>query len=118
MISTVRGNSNRLRAQCRSEGDWKEEEGTQPSACHFEHIFTPREQAKEDASDLVNQKADIEKRKKEAEDLATQKELERDRKIRPIGNYVHESVPVSNNEVRNANQHHQFHHANLQRTGI
>lgn len=45
------------------------------------------------------QKADLEKRKKEAEDAAVQKELERDRKIRSIGNYVHESVPVSNNEV-------------------
>ena len=45
------------------------------------------------------QKADLEKRKKEAEDYAVQKELERDRKIRTIGNYVHESVPVSNNEV-------------------
>ncbi len=45
------------------------------------------------------QKADLEKRKKEAEDYAVQKELERDRKIRTIGNYVHESVPVSNDEV-------------------
>ncbi|KAJ5126234.1 hypothetical protein N7448_005545 [Penicillium atrosanguineum] len=60
-----------------------------------------KKKAKEDASDLVNQKADIEKRKKEAEDIAAQKELERDRKIRPIGNYVHESVPVSNNEDDN-----------------
>jgi seryl-tRNA synthetase len=56
-------------------------------------------QNKEDASDLMAQKADLEKRKKEAEDAAVQKELERDRKIRSIGNYVHESVPVSNNEV-------------------
>ncbi|KAJ6127482.1 hypothetical protein N7523_003094 [Penicillium sp. IBT 18751x] len=60
-----------------------------------------KKKAKEDASDLVNQKADIEKRKKEAEDIAAQKELERDRKIRPIGNYVHDSVPVSNNEDDN-----------------
>ncbi|KAJ5216486.1 uncharacterized protein N7498_002893 [Penicillium cinerascens] len=60
-----------------------------------------KKKAKEDASDLVNQKADIEKRKKEAEDIAVQKELERDRKIRPIGNYVHDSVPVSNNEDDN-----------------
>ncbi|OQD70526.1 hypothetical protein PENDEC_c023G01573 [Penicillium decumbens] len=60
-----------------------------------------KKKAREDASDLVNQKADIEKRKKEAEDIAVQKELERDRKIRPIGNYVHDSVPVSNNEDDN-----------------
>lgn len=57
-------------------------------------------QNKEDASELIGQKVDLEKSKKEAEMNAAQKELERDRKIRPIGNYVHESVPVSNNEVR------------------
>lgn len=56
-------------------------------------------QNKEDASDLIEQKASLEKRKKEAEELAAQKETQRDRKIRTIGNYVHESVPVSNNEV-------------------
>ncbi|THC89962.1 hypothetical protein EYZ11_010580 [Aspergillus tanneri] len=42
------------------------------------------------------------KRKKEAEDLAVQKETQRDSKVRTIGNYVHESVPVSNNEDDNA----------------
>jgi hypothetical protein len=31
--------------------------------------------------------------------------LERDRKIRPIGNYVHDSVPVSNNEASRPIQH-------------
>ncbi|KAJ5169118.1 Serine--tRNA ligase cytoplasmic [Penicillium canariense] len=56
---------------------------------------------KEDASDLMSQKADLEKRKKDSEDAAAQKEAERDRKIRAIGNYVHESVPVSNNEDDN-----------------
>jgi seryl-tRNA synthetase len=58
-------------------------------------------QNKEDASELMAQKDELEKRKKAAEDAAVQKELERDRKIRTIGNYVHESVPVSNNEVSN-----------------
>jgi seryl-tRNA synthetase len=58
-------------------------------------------QNKEDASELMAQKDELEKRKKAAEDAAVQKELERDRKIRTIGNYVHESVPVSNNEVNN-----------------
>lgn len=47
----------------------------------------------------MEQKASFEKRKKDAEDVAVQKEAERDKKIRTIGNYVHESVPVSNNEV-------------------
>ncbi|KAJ5263737.1 Serine--tRNA ligase cytoplasmic [Penicillium angulare] len=56
---------------------------------------------KEDASDLISQKGDLEKKKKEAEDLALGKEVERDRKIRTIGNFVHESVPVSNNEDDN-----------------
>lgn len=54
---------------------------------------------KEDASDLIDQKSALEKSKKEAEDLALQKETQRDIKVRTIGNYVHESVPVSNNEV-------------------
>lgn len=57
-------------------------------------------QNKEDASDLIEQKAGLEKGKKEAEELAVQKETERDRRIRVIGNYVHNSVPVSNNEVK------------------
>lgn len=61
-------------------------------------------QNKEDASDLIQQKAELDKSKKDAENNAAQKELERDRKIRPIGNYVHESVPVSNNEVSNLSQ--------------
>jgi seryl-tRNA synthetase len=39
-------------------------------------------------------------RKKQAEDAALAKEMERDRKIRTIGNYVHDSVPLSNNEAR------------------
>ncbi|GKZ51987.1 cytosolic seryl-tRNA synthetase [Aspergillus brasiliensis] len=57
---------------------------------------------KEDANDLMEQKVDLEKRKKDAEDLAIQKEKQRDGKIRTIGNIVHESVPVSNNEDDNA----------------
>ncbi|EYE99537.1 serine--tRNA ligase SES1 [Aspergillus ruber CBS 135680] len=56
---------------------------------------------KEDANDLIEQKANLEKSKKEAEELAIEKESQRDRKIRTIGNYVHESVPVSNNEDDN-----------------
>ncbi|KAJ5888882.1 hypothetical protein N7495_008923 [Penicillium taxi] len=56
---------------------------------------------KEDASELISQKADLDKRKKDAEDAALQKEVQRDRKIRTIGNFVHESVPISNNEDDN-----------------
>ncbi|KAL1969085.1 hypothetical protein VTN77DRAFT_919 [Rasamsonia byssochlamydoides] len=57
---------------------------------------------KEDATDLLEQKAQLERRRKEADDLAIEKEAERDKKIKRIGNYVHESVPVSNNEEDNA----------------
>ncbi|KAL1979398.1 hypothetical protein VTN96DRAFT_6070 [Rasamsonia emersonii] len=56
---------------------------------------------KEDATDLLEQKAQLEKRKKQADDHAIEKEAERDKKIKSIGNYVHESVPVSNNEDDN-----------------
>ncbi|KAL2836262.1 hypothetical protein BJX68DRAFT_274670 [Aspergillus pseudodeflectus] len=57
---------------------------------------------KEDASTLLEEKAGLESQRKEAEELAVQKETLRDRKIRTIGNYVHESVPISNNEDDNA----------------
>lgn len=56
-------------------------------------------QNKEDASELLQQKIDLEKQKKEAEENAIAKEKERDRKIKTIGNYVHDSVPISDNEV-------------------
>ncbi|KAJ5095157.1 hypothetical protein N7532_007448 [Penicillium argentinense] len=56
---------------------------------------------KEDASELIAEKAELDKKKKEAEDKAIQVENERDRKIRTIGNYVHESVPVSQTEDDN-----------------
>lgn len=56
-------------------------------------------QNKEDASEFLQQKADLEKQKKEAEDNAVARENERDKKIKTIGNYVHESVPISDNEV-------------------
>lgn len=48
---------------------------------------------------MIEQKSILEKRKKEAEGIAVEKEAQRDRKIRTIGNYVHDSVPVSDNEV-------------------
>ncbi|CAL00579.1 serine--tRNA ligase, cytoplasmic [Aspergillus awamori] len=61
-----------------------------------------RKKNKEDANDLMEQKANLEKSKKDAEELAIQKEKQRDSKIRTIGNIVHDSVPVSNNEDDNA----------------
>lgn len=57
-------------------------------------------QAKEDASKLLQKKADLEKEKKVLEESASEKEAALQKKIRTIGNYVHDSVPTSNNEVR------------------
>ncbi|KAL1990343.1 hypothetical protein VTN49DRAFT_6182 [Thermomyces lanuginosus] len=56
---------------------------------------------KEDASELLKQKAEIEEERRKADERASAKEAERDAKIRSIGNYVHDSVPVSNNEDDN-----------------
>jgi seryl-tRNA synthetase len=56
---------------------------------------------KEDASELLQQKSDLDKQKKDAEENALAKEKERDRKIKTIGNYVHDSVPISDNEDNN-----------------
>ncbi|PGH16908.1 serine-tRNA ligase [Polytolypa hystricis UAMH7299] len=61
-----------------------------------------KKKAKEDASDLLAQKAALEQEKKAVEDRAVEKETLRDRKLKSIGNYVHESVPISNNEDENA----------------
>lgn len=59
-------------------------------------------QAKEDASDLLKIKSDLEFEKKKVEESALEKEAALHTKIKTIGNYVHDSVPISNNEVRKA----------------
>ena len=56
-------------------------------------------QSKQDATTQMEQKTALEKEKKTKEDIATEKENARDRKLKTIGNYVHPSVPVSDNEV-------------------
>ena len=56
-------------------------------------------QAKADTSELLQQKAKLEKQKREMEDSAAQKQLALDKKLKTIGNYVHDSVPISNVEV-------------------
>ncbi|WEW56300.1 Cytosolic seryl-tRNA synthetase [Emydomyces testavorans] len=61
-----------------------------------------KKKKKEDASDLLAQKVKLEQDKKAQEDLAVEKEKLRDRKLKTIGNYVHDSVPISNNEDDNA----------------
>lgn len=56
-------------------------------------------QANEDASYLVRIKGELEEQKREIEESVLDKEAALQRKIKTIGNYVHESVPISNNEV-------------------
>jgi seryl-tRNA synthetase len=58
-----------------------------------------RRKAKENADDLMKRKADLEKDQKALLDSAAEKELALKKKIGTIGNIVHESVPVENNEV-------------------
>ncbi|KAI9797538.1 MAG: Cytosolic seryl-tRNA synthetase [Piccolia ochrophora] len=61
-----------------------------------------KKKAKGDATELLQKKVELEKQKKALEESATEKELAITKTIRSIGNYVHQSVPVSNNEDDNA----------------
>jgi seryl-tRNA synthetase len=63
-----------------------------------------KKKAKEDATELLAKKANLEKEKKVLEDSATEKDALLQKKIKTIGNYVHDSVPVNNNEDFNAVQ--------------
>ena len=56
-------------------------------------------QAKENADDLLQKKADMGKEQKELEVLGEQKDEALQKKLKSIGNYVHDSVPISDNEV-------------------
>ena len=49
---------------------------------------------------MLRKKADLEREKKALEDLVAEKDAALRKKIKTIGNYVHDSVPVSNDEVR------------------
>lgn len=57
---------------------------------------------KENADDLLAEKEDLQRQKKEKEDEAAAKLVALNAKAKSIGNYVHESVPVSDNEDNNA----------------
>lgn len=54
---------------------------------------------KESADDLMEKKTQFEKEKKDLEVVAADKEVELKRKVMSIGNLVHDSVPISDNEV-------------------
>ncbi|KAH0556957.1 hypothetical protein GP486_005253 [Trichoglossum hirsutum] len=60
-----------------------------------------KKKAKQDAHDLLQKKADLESERKALEDLVAEKESALQKKIKTIGNYVHDSVPVSNDEDDN-----------------
>lgn len=56
----------------------------------------------EEFKTLLSQKDQLEKEKKDLEELAAQKYAALMKKAKSIGNYVHESVPVSDDEANNA----------------
>lgn len=56
-------------------------------------------QAKENADDLLQEKIALEKEKKALLESVAAKEAALKAKTKTIGNFVHDSVPVSNNEV-------------------
>ncbi|KAL8734402.1 MAG: hypothetical protein Q9166_001600 [cf. Caloplaca sp. 2 TL-2023] len=61
-----------------------------------------KKKAKEDASELVKVKAELEDQKKKIEQSILDKDAALQRKLKTIGNYVHDSVPVSDNEDNNS----------------
>ncbi|KAF8544253.1 hypothetical protein BDD12DRAFT_816393 [Trichophaea hybrida] len=60
-----------------------------------------KKKAKQDASELLAKKAQLEVEKKELEAIADAKEKEMNKKLGTIGNIVHDSVPISDNEDNN-----------------
>lgn len=56
-------------------------------------------EAKEDATEFLNQKIELEKEKKLMDESAAEKDKLLQVKIKTIGNIVADTVPVSNNEV-------------------
>ena len=59
-----------------------------------------KKKAKEDAEDLLKQKEALQKDKAAQEALAAEKLQALHLKAKTVGNYVHESVPISNDEVK------------------
>jgi seryl-tRNA synthetase len=56
--------------------------------------------AKESADDLLQEKAALERTEKELVEQTAEKKKLLNKKLTTIGNIVHDSVPVSGNEVR------------------
>ncbi|KAK8110538.1 uncharacterized protein PG998_006995 [Apiospora kogelbergensis] len=60
-----------------------------------------KKKAKEDASEELAKKAELEKEKKALLESAAEKDVALRKKVGSIGNYVHESVPIHDNEDNN-----------------
>ncbi|KAL9055133.1 MAG: hypothetical protein Q9162_003710 [Coniocarpon cinnabarinum] len=73
--------------------------GTQINATQKE--IGQKKKNKENADELLQKKRELEDQKKKQEELAAEKELALARKAKTVGNLVHESVPVSDNEDNN-----------------
>lgn len=63
-----------------------------------------KKKAKENADDLLQQKSELDKEHKAMVESAAEKERLLQVKVKSIGNYVHDSVPVSDNEDNNGIQ--------------
>lgn len=61
---------------------------------------SPAVQAKEDASELIARSKELDAGIKKQEEDEKECKLAVDRAIVPIGNLVHDSVPIDDNEVR------------------
>lgn len=76
--------------------------GKKKKVCELKRVIGVTDvglQAKEDASEFMQKKADLEKEKTALESSAAKKDSLLQQRLRTIGNYVHDSVQVSNNEV-------------------
>jgi seryl-tRNA synthetase len=60
---------------------------------------------KESADELIAKKNQVSEQRDQVKKLADEKEQERDRQLGLIGNLVHDSVPVSKDEVRGCVDH-------------
>jgi seryl-tRNA synthetase len=64
-----------------------------------------KKKAKEDADDLIQEKTKLDAEKKALIDSAAEKEVALNRKLKTIGNIIHETVPVEQDEVYFSSQH-------------
>ncbi len=98
--SEVCRHADRIPDQCDSEADRPEEEGRHLLLERFRGADGRCVEAKEDASELMQKKVDLEKEKSTLEASAAEKDGLLQKRLRSVGNYVHDSVHVSGTEVR------------------